>query len=191
MSYLVIALLLFCLAIVLFLLDLMLPTGGALVAIAAVLASIAVYVGFLHHRFTGLSLMLASLVAIPLGLWAFIEIWPRTPFGKAMILTPKPVSDFNWSDSKNIANANDLVGAEGLSVDEMLPSGLVKIDGKNYEAFSESGPIEPNTKVRVIRLDVGRLVVVEARDPTPGSIPSEESALDRPASELSIDSLDG
>lgn len=191
MSYLAIALLLFFVAIVLFFIDLSLPTGGVLAALAAVVATVSIVIGFQHSQFTGLVLLLGGLIAIPLGFWAFVELWPKTPFGKRMIVTPAPAQDFAWSDAKSADRASELVGRLGVSLNEMLPSGKVMIDDRTYEAFSESGPIDKDKEVQVIRLDVGRLVVIEVKNRGNVPISSEGSSLDRPASELSIESLDG
>ena len=191
MSYLTIAILIFAAAIILFAIDLFIPSGGLLVLLAGVCACVAIITGFQHSRFTGFSMLLASLIAIPLGFWAFVEIWPRTPIGKKMIAQPIPADQFNWSDVSTNSDASALIGMLGVTTSEMLPSGRVNVGDKSYEAFSESGPIELGKTVRVVRLDVGRLVVIAVRERQSAPPVSEGSGLDRPASELSIESLDG
>ena len=74
---------------------------------------------------------------------------------------------------------------------EMIPSGLVQIGNETYEAFSESGPIDAGKEVRVIRLDVGRLVVAVIRTSKQNDAPmSHGTGLDRPISEFDLDSID-
>jgi hypothetical protein len=111
--------------------------------------------------------------------------------GKRLIVEPTPADEFVWSDAGESGTATTLLNAIGLTLGEMLPSGLVQIGDKTYEAFSETGPIEKGVQVKVKRLDVGRLVVIAYRESNTGSPKSQGSGLDRPAAELNIDSLEG
>jgi membrane-bound ClpP family serine protease len=54
---------------------------------------------------------------------------------------------------------NTLIGKRGIAKSHMLPSGVVAVDGKTYDAVSNGLPIDPGAKVRVIGLDTQRLVV--------------------------------
>ncbi|MEQ1826692.1 MAG: NfeD family protein [Pirellula sp.] len=191
MSFFAIALLLFVAALLIFAIDLMIPSGGVLVFLTVCFAFAAVVVAFMHSFTTGIWMLIASLGAIPLMLWLFIEVWPRTPLGKRMINTPDPSGSYVWSDAGKAGDSHLLVGSFGIALNEMLPSGLVKIGEHTYEAFSECGPIDSGKQVRVIRLDVGRLVVVSVRESKQTDAPkSEGSGLDRPISELNLESLD-
>jgi hypothetical protein len=107
-----------------------------------------------------------------------------------MISAPEHPGDFVWSDAAKSGNAHALIGKEGVALKEMIPSGSVQIDEKSFEAFSETGPIEAGKRVRVVRLDVGRLVVTEVREKQNDAPKSEGSGLDRPISELNLDSLE-
>ena len=192
MSLLVIAVLLFIAALIIFAIDLMIPSGGVLVGVTACFAFAAVLVAFRHSTNAGVWMLIATLGAAPIMMWGFLEIWPRTPIGRRMTSPPEPAGEFIWSDAAKSKNVNSLIGAEGVATGEMLPSGLVQIGGQTYEAFSESGPIDANTQVRVIRLDVGRLVVTAIRGNKQSDAPmSLGTGLDRPASELDIDSIEG
>jgi membrane-bound ClpP family serine protease len=189
-SLLAIALGLFILALIIFVIDLMIPTGGILVAVTAMLALGAIVMSFMHSTTTGIWMMIATFAAIPLMFWLFIEVWPRTPIGKRLIVTPEPAKEFVWGDAGQ-SDTNSLIGSVGTVLNELLPSGLVLIGSQKFEAFSESGPIEVGKIVKVVRLDVGRLIVMETRD-KPADVPrSVGSGLDRPANELNIESLEG
>jgi membrane-bound ClpP family serine protease len=189
-SLIAIALLLFVAAMVIFAIDLMIPSGGVLVGLTACFAFAAVVVAFRHSMSSGVWMLIATLGSVPLMLWLFIEVWPRTPLGKRMINTPEPSGDFVWSDAAKVGNVQSLVGSIGIAMNEMIPSGLVQIGEQSFEAFSESGPIEAGKSVRVVRLDVGRLVVVAVRETKPSDAPmSEGTGLDRPISDLNLESL--
>lgn len=191
MTFLAYALGLFVLALVIFVIDLMIPSGGVLVGVTGLLILGSVYCAFLHSVSTGIWMIIATCLSMPLMFWLFLEIWPRTPMGKRLIVEPTPADEFVWSDAGEAGTATTLLNAIGITLSEMLPSGLVQIGDKTFEAFSESGPIEKGAQVKVMRLDVGRLVVMVYRD-SPSDIPkSLGSGLDRPAADLNIDSLEG
>ena len=191
MSLLAIAVLLFIAAMVIFAIDLMIPSGGVLIGVTACFAFAAILVAFRHSFNTGVWMLIATLGAAPLMMWAFLEIWPRTPIGRRMTSPPEPAGKFVWSDAAKSKDANSLIGAEGIAMGEMIPSGLVQIGNQTYEAFSESGPIDAGKEVRVIRLDVGRLVVATIRVNKQNAAPmSQGTGLDRPISEFDLDSID-
>jgi len=186
-----IAFLLFVSALVIFAIDLLIPTGGVLIGVTACLAFAAVLVAFRHSTNAGVWMLIVTLGSIPLLMWFFVELWPRTPLGRRMISPPPSPGSFVWSDAAKRADVKSLVGSSGISLGEMLPSGLVQIGTETFEAFSETGPIDAGKSVRVVRLDVGRLVVMIVRDSKPDAGPmSEGTGLDRPISELNLESLD-
>lgn len=55
--------------------------------------------------------------------------------------------------------AQELVGKEGEALTTMAPTGTVAIDGRKYEASSQSGMIDKGMPVRVVARDAFRLVV--------------------------------
>lgn len=177
---------------VIFAIDLMIPSGGVLVGVTACFAFAAVMVAFRVSTNAGVWMLIATLGAAPLMMWGFLEIWPRTPLGRRMTSPPAPAGEFVWSDAAKSKDAHSLIGVEGMAMGEMIPSGLVQIGNQTYEAFSESGPIDAGTPVRVTRLDVGRLVVTTIRESKRQAPPmSHGTGLDRPISEFDLDSIDG
>lgn len=191
MTFLAYALGLFALALVIFVIDIMIPSGGVLIGVTGLLILGSVYCAFLHSVTTGIWMVIATCLSMPLMFWMFLVMWPRTPMGKRLIVEPTPADEFVWSDAGESGTATKLLNAIGLTLGEMLPSGLVQIGDKTYEAFSETGPIEKGVQVKVKRLDVGRLVVIAYRESNTGNPKSQGSGLDRPAAELNIDSLEG
>jgi membrane-bound ClpP family serine protease len=191
LSFLAVAVLLFIIAIVIFAIDLMIPTGGVLVGVTACFAFAAILVAFRAGTYTGIWMIIATLGATPVMLWAFLVLWPKTPIGRRMTSPPENVGEFVWSDAGKSKDKGSLVGSVGISLGEMIPSGLVDIAGQNFEAFSESGPIDSGTPVKVIRIDIGRLVVVAIREPKQTDAPkSTGTGLDRPISDFDLDSID-
>lgn len=184
-----IALILFVAALVVFAIDLMIPTGGILIAVTGILCFGAVVFAFRHSPTSGVWMLTASLGMIPLMLFLLLYVWPKTPFGKRMIVTPDPVGEFVWADAASV-DPKTLIGAMGIAETEFLPRGSVRIGQQSFEAVSEGGLIEAGQTVRVTRLDVGRLVVLPVKENAKSDRPmSEGGGLDQPISDLGLDSL--
>jgi membrane-bound ClpP family serine protease len=190
MTFLAIALLLFLAALVVFTIDLLIPTGGVLVAVTGMLGVASIYFAFRHSPTSGWWMLAASLGMIPLMLIVLVYVWPRTPFGKMLIATPDRAKDFAWSDASELDDPKSLIGKIGNAQTEFLPHGTALIDGREFQAVSEAGPIEKGASVRVTKLDVGRLVVIPQKAKSAADPPmSNESSLDRPSDELGLDWL--
>lgn len=186
-----IALVLFIAALVIFVIDLLIPSGGILIGVTACLAFAAVIFAFRHSPTSGIWMLIATLSLAPIMMWVLIVVWPKTPLGRRMIVEPTSPGDFVWSDAAKSGNVNALIGAEGVAETELLPSGQINISGELYEGFSETGPIEAGEHVRVVRIDVGRLVVTKIRKPANhGKTMSDGTGLDRPITDLDFESLD-
>jgi len=184
-----IAIVLFVAALVVFVIDLLVPSGGILLAITGILCIASVVFAFRHSTATGMWMLLASLGLIPLMLFLLIYIWPKTPFGRKMIIKPGRAEEFVWSDAA-FTDPKSLIGALGIAETEFLPRGSVKLGDRSFEAISEVGLIEAGQEVKVTRLDVGRLVVVPIRKPSSDRPLSEGSELDRPSADLGLDTLE-
>lgn len=186
-----IALVLFVAALVIFVIDLLIPSGGILIGVTACLAFAAVIFAFRHSPTSGVWMLIATLSLAPIMMWVLLVVWPKTPLGRRMIVEPSSPGDFVWADAAKSGNVNALIGAEGVAETELLPSGQINIAGELYEGFSETGPVDAGEHVRVVRIDVGRLVVSKIRKLADQDKPmSDGGALDRPLSDLDFDSLE-
>jgi membrane protein implicated in regulation of membrane protease activity len=159
-----IATLLFLVAVVLILLDIVIPSGAMLLVagIAAGLGS--VLFGFRDSFSTGLTFLILFLAAIPILFMAFLHLWPKTGLGKKILGEIPKAESYQWSDATRIRDAKQLIGVNGIAESELLPSGTVRIEGHSFEALSDGPPIHRGDTIRVVRIDMGRLVVV------PGSL---------------------
>ncbi len=121
--------------------------------------------------------------------WAFVELWPKTPVGKRLIVTPEKAEEYVWSDAKN-SDPKELVGALGTVVAELLPAVSSRYRTASTKQLRKGLPSK--RKDREGRwLGSGRLVVVETMQNMGSGSPSQSFGLDRPANELNIDSLEG
>lgn len=143
----------FCLAgaVLLFGLELLIPSHGIL----GVLASVALLTGvgacFWLDRWLGLGVLVATLALAPLAFAGAMKVWPRTPIGRRMVLQPVDGS---------VARPPVAVGQAGVAVSELRPGGTADFNGERVEVACEHGVIRPHTRVRVVSFENNRPIVV-------------------------------
>lgn len=147
---------LFCLGIILLAFEVVVP-GGILGALGALALLGGVGVAFATHGTRGgLSAVGAAVVLI--GLTAVLEfvVLPRTKLGKRMFLQ----SSISGTSQGAVAPAS-LVGKAAEALTPLSPSGYVSVDGRRYEAFSQSGRISTGDRLRVVGVDNFRIIVTK------------------------------
>jgi membrane-bound ClpP family serine protease len=153
------AILLFLLGLALLVLEFFVPSGGALAVMCALSFLAAIIAGFFAGPWTGAIVLLTVCLVVPTACGAAVRWWPDTAIGK-MILVERPrSSDEVLPETVAYRGLRDLVGRRGRAKGLMLPSGLVLIDGKTYDAVSEGMPIEPGEQIIVVHISTQRLVV--------------------------------
>ena len=110
--------------------------------------------------------LLALGVAFGLALLAlFIEfrVVPKTKFGRRAFLTQE-VGGVSAAFGKE---ALALVGQTAHALTMLSPSGYVRIDGRRYEAFCQSGQVPAGADLEVIGADNFRLIVIQRQPSIP------------------------
>lgn len=153
------AILLLLLGVGCIVLEMFVPSGGLLGVTATLSIVGAIVLAFLSGPLAGLLMTLTVTFLIPVLLAAAVRYWPETPLGRLILLRrPQgPAEVLPQTDAYLSRHA--MIGKRGVAKSQMLPSGVVSIDGKTYDAVSNGLPIEPGESVRVIGLDTQRLVV--------------------------------
>jgi len=103
----------------------------------------------------------AALIALGLlAVMLYVElVWlPKTRFGRKLIVHSK----VDATSQPRLAEEADVVGKTAEAVTPLVPSGYVVVDGKRYEAFSQSGHAAKGTVLRVSGLDNFRLIVTKS-----------------------------
>ena len=153
------AVLLLLLGLVFLVLEFFIPSGGGLAVLCALSLLGAIIVGFMAGPWTGATILLVEAAVVPAMLAAAVKWWPETWVGR-MILIPRPKSpDEVLPETENYRGLGELVGRRGSARGMMLPSGIVVIEGKSYDAVSEGVPIEAGQTVVVVGVSTQRLVV--------------------------------
>jgi membrane-bound serine protease (ClpP class) len=144
-------------ALILFFIELFVPSGGllALVGGLAVIGSLVAF--FMHDANTGLIATAIYIVFGPVLFWIAFKIWASSPLAKRMILGGVVEEDSEEAMQKSQARftarqeeLQQLIGKEGSTITVLRPIGVVRIDGQRIDAMAETGSIEANTAVKVV-----------------------------------------
>lgn len=93
---------------------------------------------------TTIGIGVSFLVVCGLSLLIWTKVLPRFKFGKKMFLN-------SAVDGKSPSPNNaSLVGKCGIAATELVPSGVVEIDGKRADAFCENGHCQRGENIEVV-----------------------------------------
>lgn len=153
------AILLLVLGLVLLVLEFFVPSGGSLAVLCALSFLGAIILGFMAGRWTGVSILLTISLVVPSACAAAVRWWPDTPIGRLILIQRPKHADEVLPETVAYRGLKDLVGRRGQAKGLMLPSGLVLIDGKSYDAVSDGMAIEAGQPIIVVSVSTQRLVV--------------------------------
>lgn len=144
-------------ALVLFLIEIFIPSGG-LIGLAAGAALITgIILLFQVNTTLGLIGAIVSLVALPFIIGFGLKVAPNTPLLRLMTLQTPGVraADARSLERGDAAGEADavLLGQEGVTVTDLRPVGTCMIAGRRRECLSDGGIIRAGTKVRVVLTD--------------------------------------
>jgi len=158
------AIVLIGLAVGLFFLEILVPSGGLLGVVSATSLVVGVILLFEVDRTWGLVGAIVSLLALPFAMGFAIRIWPHTPIGRLLTLdAPATQSEPSPAGPKAAGAETDelVVGARGRAVTEMRPVGTCVFEGRREECLAIDGLVDPGTPVEVVAID-GRQIKVRA-----------------------------
>lgn len=173
-------------------LELFIPSAGLLGLMAGTCLLSGVIVGFMDSTQTGLFELLALLLILPVLFATMIKIWPHTPLGKRILIGPMAEDDV-VPQGDYYTEIQSLVDQLGVVRTPMLPSGIVMINGKKYDAVSEGMPLDPGDTIKVITVRGNRIVVAAYDGATEqgGDLPATDTdILSTPLEDLGIDLQD-
>ena len=185
------------LAVGLVVMELFIPSGGALGFLAACAVIGAVFLAFYSYENSavGFTFVGIAVVGTPIVLAVAIKYWPETSIGKAVL--PDVISgDEALPDNEQLRLLRSLEGQVGKTKSKMLPSGGVRIDGRTIDAVSEGMPIEEGQLVRVIKVSGTRVIVRPldsdeiAEHEASQTKANPDDVLSQPVEDLGLDSLD-
>jgi len=157
--YSILALLIFYLVLVG---EFLLPTGGLLGVIAVTALTASLVFAFKFSTTAGISVSVFLAISSPFFIMYLIRIWPHTPVGKRMLnLTRGQKTEPPTKTTNSGTPLDELVGQRGFAKTNLLPSGLVTINGEKIDAVSTGMPIDAGSQITVVKVDTGRVHVRE------------------------------
>ncbi len=151
-------LLLFLLGIVLLAGEVFVP-GAVLGILGGLCMAAGCVIAFLQFG-PGVGIVSTVVALALLALTLYVElVWlPKTKLGKTLIVQ----SAVDATSQPPLAEKQDVIGKTAEAVTPLVPSGYVMVDGRRYEAFSQSGHAVKGAQLRVTGLDNFRLIVTKS-----------------------------
>ncbi len=176
MDYSFLAIALLVLGLTLLIAEVFVPSGGLL----AIMVSICILgsawsawaAWWETNRLLWWSYLGGIMLLVPGVLAGALIILPKTAVGKKLLLEA-PLLDDVAPHVAETRRLSQYIGKLGRTITMHSPGGLVQIEGERLHSESEGMLIEPDTLIRVVRLEASRLVVRavsadEAGTPTGG-----------------------
>ncbi len=142
------------LALVLASFEILVP-GGVLGLLAVISLALAAY---LAHEPWGIGgsvlLFLGSGFGILFVVFLEFKILGKSKFRNRFILASAVTGK-----SESLHSTDEIIGAEGVALTAMAPTGMIRVHDQKYEAFSRSGYLRKDQPVRVVARDNFRLII--------------------------------
>lgn len=178
--YLFLSLGLLGLAIILLILELFIPSAGALSVMTGVSAVASIASMFVYDTTWGGIYLAVICAGSPIAVVLIFKVWSKTPIARRMILhqeadgQKKPVDDDDHgSANPSVSTAGSaaksmsrqlapFIGRSGVAATTLRPVGFIRIDGARMEALAESGFVSEGASITVIDVLEGQLKVRES-----------------------------
>lgn len=135
-------------------LELIVPGGIlGLVGLLAILTSWALAFGEFGVS-GGVLAVLIGLLAMGLSLFVELKLLPHTAAGRRLFLKSSIAGT-----SQRATAESSVIGKEGKAVTPLAPTGVVEVEGREYEGFSMDGMLESGTRLKVVDYDNFRVRV--------------------------------
>ncbi len=191
MSPLVWSILLIVAGLIVIAVELFLPSAGLLGILAGSLIVAGIVAAFLSGVVAGTVVLVATSLSLPILIALAIKIWPSTPIGKRILIGVMTEEDVLPKEDLQ-QSLQALIGHRGIAKTKMLPSGIVWIEDRNYDAVSDGFAIEPGSAVEVIAIRTKRVVVrpVSAEELAQSAPIDSADLLARPIDQLGLEPMD-
>ncbi len=158
-SYLFWGMALFGIALLLLLLEFIVPSGGLIAALCAIAIFGSVFSFFKYDALWGYIASALYLIFGPILIFSMFKFWLHSPMAKWMILGGIEQNENESGDTamspdqarrERMAELNELIGLRGVTITSLRPVGKVRIEGRRIDAMAETGVIEADTPIVVV-----------------------------------------
>jgi len=146
-----------CLAFIVAVLEVFLPSGGLFAVLAITFLVTSIVFSFQVGIVFGSLYTFFVCLLVPVFLWVALRFWPQTWIGRRILLAPE--EDPALFPDEEQQTLKQLIGKQGLAKSKMLLGGLIEIEGKRYSAVSDAEPIESGDVISVVRIEGTSIIV--------------------------------
>jgi membrane-bound serine protease (ClpP class) len=136
-------------ALAIFLLELVLPTGGLLAILCVASAIGSIVLGFMYHPTLGMALLALYAAAAPFLFVFGLRIATKSRLGRRMVLTAEDPARTGAGIAEPGADL-PAIGATGEAITPLRPAGFVRIGGRRLDATAEGNLIDAGTPIEVV-----------------------------------------
>jgi membrane-bound serine protease (ClpP class) len=138
------------------------PSGGliSICSLACLIAGVAIF--FRAGTAAGWIGVAIAVVMIPAVLIAAYKIFPKTRFGKSVVLSP-PQRE-TGDAVPDTGQLEHLLGCTGVVITPLRPVGMCDFSGRRVECVAESGYVDKGGKVQVIGVQSTQVTVRAVAD---------------------------
>jgi membrane-bound serine protease (ClpP class) len=159
MGWILFAIFLYLACAALLIAEVFVPSGGVISICAFACLFGGIYIFYKHGTGTCIAGVIVAIIMIPTVLVVAYKIFPRTKFGKGIILArPQREQGDAVPDSGKL---KELLGATGVVLTPLRPVGMCDFSGRRVECVAESGYVDKDTRVRVIGVESTQVTVRE------------------------------
>jgi membrane-bound serine protease (ClpP class) len=133
------------------------PSGGiiSIFALGCLVGGLVIF--FRHSTTAGWTGVIIAVVMIPSIIIIAYKIFPKTRFGKSVILAPP---ERQKGDAvPDTSEIKELLGAEGVVITPLRPVGMCDFSGQRLECVAEGGYVDKGKRVKVIHVEATQLTV--------------------------------
>ena len=170
------------------LLELFVPSAGILGLVAAILFVSGIAAGYLHSLWLGTTLLAVVACCLLVLFVMMVKVWPSTPLGRRILIGT--MSQDEVMPVGEEYEHEKLVDQKGIAKTKMLPSGMIKIGDRTYDAVSDGFAIEAGQAIKVVAIKMNRILVQPIDADTGTQDFSSDDVLSQPFEDLGIDPIE-
>jgi membrane-bound ClpP family serine protease len=151
-----------------FVIELLLPTGGLLAILCVGTAIASVVLGFLYDPTVGMLLLAMYAVAAPFMLMIGLRVAAKSPLGRRLVLSAEIPARTGAAPAPT--PALPAVGDVGEAITPLRPAGFARINGRRMDATAEGDLIDAGTAIEVVSVRDGQVRVRPHREVRPATV---------------------
>jgi membrane-bound ClpP family serine protease len=137
--------------------EVFIPSAGLLMVLSLACLAGGLTIFFRHSPAMGWAGVFIAMFMIPGVLVGAYKIFPKTQFGKHVLLAPPEKKE--GEAIPDMEEIKGLLGAVGTVITTMRPVGMCDFSGKRLECLAEGGFVEKGKTVKVIRVESTQITV--------------------------------